>query len=216
MSEGIEPSGLTPGPMPKSCSAAIAVDAEHRRVCGAVLRFRNIAVNVLLIEPAIVADAREGERGRGLRRAVERDHVRLVHGRLWRRERVAPGLVEELDGCGGGHADEVVGSRVVEMELGVVALGAKIGIHAPDHRFREIAEAVVVNALQRHEGGPASVVGAVCQRALVAAEGAAAHVELGALEVEPVLHLDRDRAAQGIQAEDRVFALWIVIPLTAN
>ena len=45
-------------------------------------------------------------------------------------------------------------------------------------------EAVVVNALQRHEGGPASVVGAVSQRALVAAEGAAAHVELGALVVE--------------------------------
>ena len=92
------------------------------------------------------------------------------------------------------------------MELGVVALGAEVGIHAPDHRFREIAEAVVVDAFQRHERGPAAVVGAVGQRALVAAEGAAAHVELGALIVEAVAHLDRHRAAERVQAEHRVGA----------
>ena len=70
----------------------------------------------------------------------------------------------------------------------------------------EVAVAVVVDAFERHEAAPDAAVAADRERALVAAERAAAHVELGALVVEAVAHDDRHRAADRVETEHRVGA----------
>ena len=77
---------------------------------------------------------------------------------------------------------------------------------AANLRRREIAQAVVLNALDGHEGAPVPLRGAGGQLTLDVAERAAAAVDLGALEVEAVAHHDRHRAAERVETEDRVGA----------
>ena len=100
----------------------------------------------------------------------------------------------------------VGGAGEVQVELGTVALGADVGVHAADARLREVAIAVVVNAFERHEAAPRPALAADREAALVAAERAAHHVELGTLVVEAVAHQDGQRAAERVETEHRIGA----------
>ena len=92
------------------------------------------------------------------------------------------------------------------MDLGRVVLRADVGIAAPDGRRRELPPAIVPDALERQESAPSAAALARGQFTLNAPERAAAHVDLGALEVETVAHQDGHGAAKRVEAEHRIGA----------
>ena len=88
------------------------------------------------------------------------------------------------------------------MKFVAVVPVADIAVEAADVRCREIAEAVVVQALRaRHRRRIIVDLLAPLRRTLDAAERAAHRVDLGAVIVEAVLHLHVDGAAQRVEAE---------------
>jgi hypothetical protein len=90
------------------------------------------------------------------------------------------------------------------VELGVVALEAKVRIHAIDRRRTEFAPAVVIDVLERDVSTDIPALHAGLRRLLDASERTGAKVEFGSVIVEPILHIEADRPAERIQSEHRI------------
>src|SRR3984885_8286789 len=82
---------------------------------------------------------------------------------------------------------------------------ADIAVEAPDIRGAEIAVAVVVHAFQGAVDRPIADLIAPLQRTLETAERAPHHVNLRAVIVEAIFHLNRDGAAKRIETLGRIF-----------
>ena len=130
--------------------------------------------------------------------------VELVLVGLRRRIDRTPALVEQLDRRRGGRAERIRGGRVVDVELGTLAAGADVGEQPPQPRGRAVAPAVVVERVGRDVAGDVADLLARLKRDRAATERAAAHLRLGALPDEAVLHLDRQRAAERVEPVDRI------------
>ena len=174
--------------------AAVA-EAQQRGVGGAGLGAGRIGIHDLLAERANMGNAfdRPGRRRLDLSRQV---HIAdLVCGGLRRGVGRAPILLQQFDRHGCGGAELVVGEPHVDMEFVAVVAIADIAIEAANVRLREIAEAVVVQSFERAIDRKVVDLLAPLRRALDAAERAAHGVDLGAMIVEAVLHLDGHGAA---------------------
>ena len=91
----------------------------------------DIAVVVLLLEPAVVADTGKRQCIGRLHRGGDRRHVDFEISGLRRGEGVAPAALEQLYGRGRGRTEMVVGSRQAEMNLREAALEAEVAVEAP-------------------------------------------------------------------------------------
>ncbi len=90
------------------------------------------------------------------------------------------------------------------MVFAAVGPVAEIAVEAADVDGGEAAEAVLVDALEGDVGGVVADLAPRLDRALDPAEGPALDLRRHTLEVEAVLHLDHDGAAQRVEAEDGV------------
>ena len=136
--------------------------------------------------------------------SVHRVHLHGVLGRLRRCERQTSADVQKLFGRGRRYADVVVGAGEVEMELGVVALHAQIEVPAANFGFREVAETIVVDGFERAISCPVPALVPSFGRNLLAAERTEPRIDVGAVEIEAILHVDNDRATEGVETEDRI------------
>ncbi len=170
-------------------------------------RLGDVAVVMLLLEPAVVADAGERQRvGVALTEPLSDSIVMslsVVCGEV--KVRFQP----RSSSCSGAAAvtpTKLSAPVIVEVELVAVALDADVGVHALDLGLGEIAEAVVLDVLTGDEGAPVAAARAGGDGALGVAERADAAVDLDALEVEAVAHDDADRAADSVEAVHRIGA----------
>jgi len=92
------------------------------------------------------------------------------------------------------------------VEFGTIALERNIAVHALDFGLGEITEAVFFDVFAGKVGRDTAAVAAGLDTDLLAAERTEHGVDLAAGVGEAVLHGDRQRTADGIQAEHRVAA----------
>src|SRR5262249_6890704 len=167
-------------------------------------RLAHIAVDVLLPEAADIgvafhrpgiADAvaagriKEGELILvGLRRGVDR----------------APVPIEHLDRCRRQRAETVRRPGEIEMKFGLVAAHTDIRIDAAQFGGRALAPPAVVDRISRRIERNVVLLRTVLRTYGTPSKGADDALDLTAFVVEAVLHLDRDRATNRIQSEDRV------------
>ena len=129
----------------------------------------------------------------------------LQTGRLRPGVDAGPALIEHLDRRCRHRTQFVVGAGERQMEFGRITAQTKVGIHAPDlRRGRVIAPAAVIGAFCRDISRHIAVGPAGLRAGLNAAIGASPELRLGALIGEAVLHLDRQRAAGGVETEQRI------------
>ena len=161
--------------------------------------------STLLLEDAQIGGAFNGP-GRGrlhLSRQIE--VADLVGSGLRRRISRSPIILQQLDRHGRRGTELVVGEPHIEMEFADVVPVADVAVETANVGGREIAETVVMQALERAIDGVIVDLLAPLRRPLDAAERTAHGVDLGALIGKTVLHLDDDRAAQRVETEG-----WIV------
>ena len=126
-------------------------------------------------------------------------------GRLRPSVDARPALREHVERGRRDRAELVVGAGEVEMDLGGVVARADVGVDAAQLRGRrEVAPAVVVDGVGVDVGRPVAVLVSHLGAGLAAAVGADHRLDFLALVGEAVLHLDGERAADGVEAEDRV------------
>jgi hypothetical protein len=142
-------------------------------IAAAALDLGRVAVDMFLVEPAIIEIALDRPMvGHGVA-AVERNQFRLVFGGL--RPGVDGAIVvgEQFDRCRSDHAEVVVGRRGDQMNLGIGALPAEIAVEARQPRWRLEAPAVVLEAFRREIEPPFPVAHPILQGAADPTVGAA-------------------------------------------
>src|SRR6516165_260606 len=139
----------------------------------AALDLGGVAVDMLLVEPAIIEIALHRPMVSYRIAAVERNQLGLIFGGL--RPRVDGAIVvgEQFDRRGPDHAEVVVCRGRNQMNFGIGALPAEIAIEARQPRWRLVAPAVVLEAFRGKIEAPLPVAHAVLQGAADAAVGAA-------------------------------------------
>src|SRR5689334_12575694 len=108
----------------------------------AALDLGGVAVNMLLVEPAVIEVALHGPViGHGVA-AVQRNQFRLVFGGLRPSVNRAMVVGEQFDRCRPDHAEEIVCCGRDEMNLGIGPLPAEITVETGQPRWRLVAPAV--------------------------------------------------------------------------
>src|SRR5260221_140268 len=142
-------------------------------IAAAALDLGRVAVDMLLVEPAIIEIALDRPMvGRGVA-AVERNQLRLIFGGL--RPSVDRAIVvgEQFDRRRSDHAEEIVCCGRDEMNLGIRDLPTEIAIEPRQPRWRLEAPAVVLEAFRREIESPFPVAHPVLQGAADPTVGAA-------------------------------------------
>src|SRR5262249_31594677 len=193
----------------KACWKSIVLKAESVEqrigpIAAAALDLGSVAVDMFLVEPAIIEIALHRPMVSDGVAAVERNQLRLVFGGLRPSVNRAIVVGEEFDGRRSDHAEEIVCCGRDEMNLGIGALPAEIAIEARQPRWRLVAPAVILEAFRGEIEPPFSVAHPVLQRPADATGGPAGGIEFGAAVGEAVLHLEADRATKGVEAEGRI------------
>ena len=172
----------------------------------AFLGLGDVAVVVLLLEPAIVGDAGERQRRGGFDRAVERQHrhsLSVVCGEV--KVRFQP----RSSSCTGAAAvtptwlSAPVKFKWNSTPSSLTPMSAYMRLISASEKSRKPSSwmpSTATNAPQVPLRAPAA------SEPWHVSERAEAAVDLGALEVEAVAHDDADRAADGVEAEDRIGA----------
>src|SRR5262249_15949257 len=142
-------------------------------IAAAALDLGRVAVDMLLVEPAIIEIALHRPMVSYRIAAVERNQLRLVFGGLRPGKGRAIVVGEQFDRRRSDHAEEIVCCGRDEMDLGIGALPAEIAVEARKPRWRLEAPAVVLEAFRRQIESPFPVAHAVLQGAADAAVGAA-------------------------------------------
>src|SRR5215813_11027971 len=162
----------------KACWKSIVLEAQgvEQRIgpiAAAALDLGGVAVDMLLVEPAIIKIALHRPMvGHGVA-AVERNQFRLVFGGLRPGVNRAIVVGEQFDWCRSDRAEEIVRCGRDEMNLGVGALPAEIPVEARQPRWRLEAPAVVLETFRREIEPPFPVAHAVLQGAADPTVGAA-------------------------------------------
>ena len=158
----------------------------------------------MLPEPAVVGVRLEREGAGGIPAGARGQKGQLVLRGLRNGVNACPVLVEHLErSCGSGA--EVVGSAgECDVELGLLAAGAEIAVDATQLRRRIIAPAVVVDGIGGEVGRQVSGLPSGLHRTGAPPERAAAQLGVGALVGKSVLHVDGERAPQGVEPVDRI------------
>ena len=125
------------------------VEQRIGRSAAAALDLGGIAVDMLLVEPAVIEIALHRPMVGHVVAAVEREQLRSVLCSLRPGEDRPVVVVEQLERRRPDHAEIVVGGRRDEVDLGVGALPAEIAIEAREPRRRLVAPAVVLEPLRR-------------------------------------------------------------------
>ena len=161
----------------KACRKSIVLEAQgvEQRIgpiAAAALDLGGVAVDMLLVKPAIIEIALDGPMvGHGVA-AVERDQRPFVLGGLRPGVNRAIVVGEQFDRRRSDHAEVVVGCGRDQMDLGIGALPAEIAVEARKPRWRLVAPAVVLEAFRGEIEPPFSVAHPVLQGAADAAVGA--------------------------------------------
>jgi hypothetical protein len=185
-------------------------DAELSQQCrgGARLRVGTIAVDMLLPKLAVVADTLDRQRIGRLPRAGRLAEGELLMGGLRPSVHRRPSLTKELNRGGGGCTKIVIRAGEHQMEFSLLAFGAEIGVHAAKVAERGIvAPTMVLRRVCRRVDRPILVLHTGLHRGGLAAERADQSFHLGAVVGKPVLHVNRQGAADCIEAKDRVVRL---------
>src|SRR5262245_47459220 len=162
----------------KACWKSIVLEAQgvEQRIgliAAAALDLGGVAVDMLLVKPAIIEIALDGPMVSHGVAAVERDQRRIVVGGLRPGVNGAIVVGEQFDRRRSNHAEEIVCCGRDEMNLGIGTLPAEIAVEARKPRWRLVAPAVVLKAFRREIEAPFPVAHPVLQRAAGAAIGAA-------------------------------------------
>src|SRR5689334_10004164 len=90
------------------------------------------------------------------------------------------------------------------MKFGVIALHADIEVASADLRIGEIAEPIIIDGFKRAVCRPITAPVSGFSRDLLASEGSEHRIDVPALIVEAVFHIDDDGASQGVKPKYRV------------
>ena len=181
----------------------VAVAQQARRRAG--LRVRGVAVDVALAEVAEIGVGLQRQSVGRLVVGAGLQEGELVTGALRPGVDARPAPVQHFERRRRHRAEPVVRAGEGEVKFGPIAAGADVEIDAPQARRRgEIPPAVIVGRVGRDIGGDIVLAAAGLDGGADAAVRAAADLALGAPIVEAVLHLDRDRAAERVEAVDRI------------
>src|SRR5271167_650241 len=123
---------------------------------------------------------------------------------LWNGIDARPVLVEHLHRRCGSSTESVVGAGEGDMELSLVAAGSQVSVNAPQCRWGIIAPATVVNRVGRDIAGQVSNLAAGFDGRAYPIVGTAAYFGIDAMIGKAILHLERERAANRVEAEDRI------------
>ena len=185
----------------------VALQAQLGRVVVAVVDVGGVAVDQVLFVVAIVATGAEGHiavQGIG---AAQLYHLHLiVHGLRVGEHRLGV-LRQHLDRRRADRGDVVVRRRHRQVQGQLVVLIGQVAVGLAQGGRRLVAETVVVQAADRRVDAEVTVFGAEFGIAVHIAERAAADLGVHALEGQAILHPQRDRAAERVQAEHGVVAL---------
>src|SRR5262249_23270483 len=153
-------------------SFALEAQGVEQRTAAA-LDLGGVAVDMLLVKPAIIEIALDGPMvGHGVA-AVERNQRRFVVGGLRPGKDRAIVVGEQSDRRRSEPAEEIVCCGRDEMNLGIGALPAEIAVDARQPRWRLEAPAVVLEAFRREIEPPFPVAHPVLQGAADPTIGAA-------------------------------------------
>ena len=183
---------------------AQGVEQRIARIAAAALDVGGVAVDVGLLEPAVIEVALDRPMVGHRVAAVERKQLRLVLRRLRPGVDRAIVVVEQLDRRRPDDAEVVVGGRRDEMDLRIGPFPAEIAVEARNSRRRLVAPAVVLETFRGQIEAPFPVAYAVLQRAANPTVGAARTIDLEAAIGKPILHLQAHRTTQGVEAEGRI------------
>ena len=125
-------------------------NAQKTRRVIALLSLGDIAVNVLLLEPAVVGVAGDRQRVGRLDRTVELIELERIIRRLRRREGAIPAaFCKQFFRSCCRHADMVVRAGEIEVKFRPGVLETEIQVSAAHFSIGEIAEAVVIDGFER-------------------------------------------------------------------
>ena len=169
-----------------------------------ILRVGPVAIDVALPETAVVGVSLERKSIDRIPAGARSEKGQLILRRLRKRVGACPVPVEQLDrGCGGGA--KVVGrAGECDVELGLIAARAEVGVDAAQPRRRVVAPAIVVDGIGGEIARQVSGLPSRLHHGSAPSERAAAQFRVGALVGESVLHLDGQCAAQRVEPVYRV------------
>ena len=116
---------------------------------------------------------------------------------------------QQLDGRGAGPVQHGVGDQHVEVQFAFIATPADVAVESLEVGGLQVAPAALVQSAGSDVDRRVAALLAVLEVPAVGAERSAGGLDLAALVGEAVLQLHVERAAKGVQAEDRVGALQV-------
>src|SRR5215831_18828942 len=137
-------------------------------------------------------------------------------------EDARPVLVEHLHGRRSSAVEGIISTGEGNMKFGLIAAGSEVGVHAPQRRWRVDAPAGIVDRIGREIAGQVADFAAGFDGCAHPTIGAAAHFGIDAVVREAVLHLERKRTANRVEAENWIAGikgkltdgiLWDEIPI---
>ncbi len=180
--------------------------AQHVVVVLAFLEIAAVAVVRARPDLAVEQVERQPRRFAEVEAALRADQVHAVGGFVRRGEDRLP-VAREQFGRRGAVAGQVgVGMAEVQVERGAFAAPRQRAVEVLRVRRRQVAPAVLVEAVAHQVPAPAAAVAGGLEGRLGAAERAAVELQASARIAEAGLGLDRDRAAERVEAEHRIGA----------
>ncbi len=184
-----------------------ALEAKKGGVVGAGPDVGGVAVDqMLMVMPVVDVAAQQDVVGRPVGRGQLKE-LRLVLDRLGKREDAGAVGLQQLDRRRAGGAQGAVGGRAGNMDGEVVPFPAQIEIALRDPAAIELAIAIVMDAPEGAVETDIADLHPAFGEAGHVAKRAARGLHVGAVEVEAVLHVQRHRAAERVEAEHGVVAL---------